>query len=371
MQTNDTPSGDATVDTTTGTDTAAVAATDSQASTDSAKVEGQGDAGKTGDAGDKPTDDKAKEGDKPAEDKSKEGEAPVVPEKYEVPDGYTIEADDFKFISEVAKERGFTQEQFKLSVEKWQEMRNAEANRLTERWGKESRDSLGDKYDATVQAATGGLVPLDRHLRALLRLARPERKAGLDVGEQRHRPWPMPGAGAVRRVAVDQQGITLRAQDGLAIDHQRAVALGHVGQGQPYGHERARKGLDVIVVGVRWEARGDAEVVAAEAAYLLPKPPPREPGAVLHANAEGRDRAVGHDDALPARCSLQQGIAGLVVESGSHQRGPHARLRPGESTSAFESFSWETKRRRPCCGYRLLKWGNSGLGSQAKISPQR
>lgn len=161
MQTNDTPSGDATVDTTTGTDTAAVAATDSQASTDSAKVEGQGDAGKTGEADTTATDDKTTDADKAKADAAKDDKGePVVPEKYEVPEGYTIEPDDFEFVTNIAKERGFTQEQFNQSVEKWQEMRNAEANRTTERWGKESKDALGDKYDATVESAKRSLVAL-------------------------------------------------------------------------------------------------------------------------------------------------------------------------------------------------------------------
>lgn len=164
--TNDTANnGDAANDTAIADKTASTAATDSQAATEPAKVEGQGDVeAKTPEQLE--ADAKA-ETDKKTDDKT----APVVPEKYEVPEleeGYTLEGPRLEFAEKVARDAGFTQEQFAQSAKAYVELQKQAKDFETAAWGKQSEAEFGKDFGSIVTDAKTAVKALEAERPGLL-----------------------------------------------------------------------------------------------------------------------------------------------------------------------------------------------------------
>jgi hypothetical protein len=140
---------------------AAAAVADSTTATDAGKGEGQGDAGKEGEQGKDAAVDGKAEGEGDGADKG-DGEQPVVPEKYTVPEGVTVSDGRLEFYSVLAKDAGFTQEQFDQSIAQAESLRAKEREFERGEWRLQSEDEFGKDFEGITTGAERALVELEK-----------------------------------------------------------------------------------------------------------------------------------------------------------------------------------------------------------------
>lgn len=141
----------ATTETVTATTTAATANTDSTTATAPPAGEGQGDAGNTAET---------TEASKTDEAEAEQQGAPEAYTAFTLPDGFELAGARLDEAQALFKELGLPQASAQKAIDAFVKMQSENAATLEqavsqqiETWGKQSRDTFGDKYDAMVTDA--------------------------------------------------------------------------------------------------------------------------------------------------------------------------------------------------------------------------